>query len=359
MPMEILASNPETHVASQTAELPRSWLLLLGLCLLVPHLFWGPTPGVRGSINIGLPRVYSGDEPHYLIMINSLIREGDLDLADNYRRVHQGSNEAGKASAGSRLDPHVAWVTRQGSFRWWDVYDMKNWNRDPQGHPVPKVKPGKELLAESLPTKYYSWHGWGLPIVLAPVAFLFRQTEVLESVMLICSGLSVIGAMYFFHMLIKPLTQNSHHAFLVVAAAFLATPVWAYGRTLFTEPYLLFCVTGAFALYLRKRSGFWAGILIGIGVLIKPAIAVVAIPLVLDCLLQHRWKQLILMVIPCFGFSLLVLAGNQLMYGSYSSFPNFPARFFPLQSTIGHLFSTEHGLFFCRPYCCGSARWMA
>jgi hypothetical protein len=284
-------------------------------------------------------------------MVNSLIQDGDFDLYNNYQRVYQGSDEAGKAFAGAYLDQHVAWATEQGNVRWGHVYEMDpaRWGHDGEGSPVPKIQDGKRELADSLTSRHYSWHAWGLPVLLAPIAYLFRGTQYLEAVMLICSGLSVVGAMYFFHMLVQPLTQNAQHTFLLVAAAFLGTPIWAYGRTLFTEPYLLFCVVGAFALYLRRQSGFWVGILIGVGILIKPAIAVVAVPLVLDSLFRRNWNRAIFIVIPCFGFSLLVLAGNHLMYGSYFAFPITSARFAIWQDCIEYIFSFTQGLFFLAP----------
>ena len=44
--------------------------------LLLPLMFSKPENGKR--INIALPSVYNGDEPHYLIMMNSLVCDGDL-----------------------------------------------------------------------------------------------------------------------------------------------------------------------------------------------------------------------------------------------------------------------------------------
>ena len=61
--------------------------------LLVPHFFshYGAAPPLR----LGLPRVFSGDEPHYLVMLNSLLRDGDLDLANNYQAVAAGGDDDG------------------------------------------------------------------------------------------------------------------------------------------------------------------------------------------------------------------------------------------------------------------------
>jgi hypothetical protein len=53
-----------------------------------------------------MPYIKGGDEPHYLLILNSLINDGDLDLKDNYESVHQGSLQAGKKFAES------PWTTR-------------------------------------------------------------------------------------------------------------------------------------------------------------------------------------------------------------------------------------------------------
>ncbi len=60
-------------------------------------------------ISLGLPGVLSGDEPHYLVLINSLISDGDFDLANNYQDVHRGGPQAGRIFAGQLLDHHVNW----------------------------------------------------------------------------------------------------------------------------------------------------------------------------------------------------------------------------------------------------------
>ena len=54
--------------------------------LLLPH-FMTIRPW---SLTFKLGYVISGDEPHYLLLIGSLIEDGDVDLANNYDAVHAG-----------------------------------------------------------------------------------------------------------------------------------------------------------------------------------------------------------------------------------------------------------------------------
>ncbi len=72
------------------------------------------------------PEVFSGDEPHYLIIISSMLLDGDIDLRNNYRDVSLGHANAGRRFKGSRLDHHtLIQDLRTGESRLWEqVFDM-------------------------------------------------------------------------------------------------------------------------------------------------------------------------------------------------------------------------------------------
>ena len=102
-----------------------SMLLLLPLVVTGGQRVWG---------QIRIPGVQSGDEPHYLIMIHSLIRDYDLDLANNYRDAHRGAPDAGWRHAGRPLDHHTVWVIDGVRADWRDVYDaFGRWDRTRRG----------------------------------------------------------------------------------------------------------------------------------------------------------------------------------------------------------------------------------
>jgi hypothetical protein len=124
-----------------------SRLCLITLCLTLlllaaPLCVSGPVPGAKTSISFGLPMVHSGDEPHNLVLINSVISDGDLNVRNNYQNVHQGGNQAGRKFAGWAIDHHVSWYWRTHYIRWWQAFEMDHhrWNKDAQGHPVPLCK---------------------------------------------------------------------------------------------------------------------------------------------------------------------------------------------------------------------------
>lgn len=63
--------------------------------------------GSGNSAASRLPRVLSGDEPHYLVLINSFLLNGDLELSNDYAAVHHGGTQAGLRYAGEALDDHT------------------------------------------------------------------------------------------------------------------------------------------------------------------------------------------------------------------------------------------------------------
>ena len=53
------------------------------------------------------PAVWSGDEPHYLIIISSILADGDLSLTNNYQSARFGRLDAGQEFRGKNLDHHT------------------------------------------------------------------------------------------------------------------------------------------------------------------------------------------------------------------------------------------------------------
>ena len=101
------SSTPTTRLTAVAAV-----LAVLGLCLFFR---WHN------------PQQYSGDEPHYLLVSESLVRDGDVDLKNDYLNRRYREFYAG------HLDPHV----------------------------------NTSIFTSSSP-HWYSMHGVGLPVVLAP-----------------------------------------------------------------------------------------------------------------------------------------------------------------------------------------------
>ena len=144
-----------------------------------------------GPIFLGRPITTWGDPPHYLVMVNSLIEDGDLDLRNNYDQARDGDWDVGTRFRGVDLDRHVETDRR-----------------------------GREL----------SFHSPFLPVLLAGVAWPFRGSEWVESVCIwFTLGVTLLGLSWCARL------HGFEPSWLVVLA--LATPLWAYARDVWTEPY--------------------------------------------------------------------------------------------------------------------------
>src|SRR5260370_7316862 len=77
-----------------------AWWLGLTTLIVLPQ-FYQPSKAVQWSF----PIVAHGDEPHYLVLLNSLIFDGDFDLRNNYLSVHEGSIQPGVAHPRPTLYP--------------------------------------------------------------------------------------------------------------------------------------------------------------------------------------------------------------------------------------------------------------
>ena len=290
-------------------------VLVVGLAaaLLLPHAFSSvhdPAP------RLGAPRVHDGDEPHYLVMLNSLLLDGDLDLARDYAAVHAGSDRAGRHQRGAPLAHHTFWLVDGERERWIHRYevDPAHWARDAGGFPRPALREGAVPPPSGAPE--LTEHSTGLAFLLYPLTFPFRGSDRVESVALYASGVATLLALLAFLSLARPLAPDPRWVLPVAIVAFLGTPVWHYGRTLFTEPYLLACGLGAYALALRAGRPFASGCLIALGATMKPPFALIALPLAALFGSRRKLREGV-----AFGCALalggaLILALNHWLHGS-------------------------------------------
>ena len=82
---------------------------MLWVTVFVARTELRPGPTLRAAT----AGVTSGDEPHYLLILNSILRDGDLQLEADYRRVAAGGGDAGMRFRGVHLDHHTILVDRE------------------------------------------------------------------------------------------------------------------------------------------------------------------------------------------------------------------------------------------------------
>ena len=315
--------------------------MLVVLALAAP-LYWS-------SNGKPLPSIFSGDEPHYLLTINSLLLDGDLDLANNYAGVHKGSRQAGANFAGAPLDHQSVWFEHGVRQNWENVYENESdkFDRDAEGHPLPRLRPG---LTEPMPGHpEYSTHPPGMALLIAPVLYPFRHTEFVEPMAIVCSTFAVIIAFFLFRSLLLKYAVSSLSADLVAIVAFLGTPAWPYGRTLFSEPYLLMCAVGAYSLALRWKMPLVAGVFIGIGIVIKAPLGLISLPLLAMYLNQRDYASLVRLALPV-GVGIAVIGClNSIMFGSPLNASQPWQQGSLVRGVGGMLFSLKYGYLMIAP----------
>jgi hypothetical protein len=224
-----------SRLEQPVGETSRWWLAFVGFCYLVSSFVTGPLAPERtqdgwflrvGPIYLGRPVVTSGDSPHYLALVNSLVEDLDFDLANNYRRAEAGSWDLGARLRGVPIDHHVD-VDRQG----------------------------RELLC----------HPPFLPMLMAAVVWPLRGTQWVESACIWLSLAAVLGAMY----LLARLRPRMPVAGLLLLG--LATPLWCYARDLWAETWM----TVAWVVMLAAASPALAAVAAVCGIWFKYSFAVV------------------------------------------------------------------------------------
>jgi hypothetical protein len=344
--VSVLSPEPPASPARDNPQTGRiivpAVLIAVALLLLLPHAFssrWFPK-----AKQIGLARVYSGDEPHYMVILNSILSDHDLDLANNYTNVHQGGEQAGLAFRGQALDHHTSWVVNGEHVRWPNVFEMDSsrWSYDKNHHPVPKLAEG--VSSSFLPSQEYSSHWPGMPLILAPFLFPLTGTTYLEPAAILCSWIATILGMLAFVSLARSLGASTNITLIAVTLTFLGTPVWHYGRTFFTEPYSLACVLGAYALYVGGQRALLAGILCGLGVLMKNSFIVMAFPLGVYMLTRKQWRDALFFAVPIGVAVFATLLLNHMMHGNLFLGPQLWEPGNTVTGAVGLLFSTDHGL---------------
>lgn len=336
--------------AVQQTAVPLPGRLILAVALLEPLLLSGPVPGAHAPLQVTWPRVHSGDETHYLVLLNSLVRDGDLDVSNNYESVHAGGADAGRSYRGYPLDPHISWYEDGGIVYWWEVFeiDPRKWRRDERGRPLPT--PLRPAQPHDVPDRQFSWHFPGMPLLLSLVLFPVRQPEWLESLALVCTALTVILGLSFFGMLIRPYVPDGGRRGLVLAVVFLGSPVWPYARTLFTEPYQLTLALGAYALALRRSQYTAAGLLIALGVLMKPNFVLLALPLALQAWTKGELRRgLWGLGVPVLLAGAGLMGLNDFMHGAPWRTPLKWRSGNPLEGMLGLLVAPTRGILLFAP----------
>lgn len=229
-----------------------------------------------------LSRGLTGDEPHYLVLAQSLWRDGDLDLRNNYLERQYA------AYYPREIDPHVV------------------------------IAPGGQ---------WYPIHHIGFALLLAPVFHLAGIAGVLVAQIVVSALLAV--NMYS---LAFDLTQSRKLALLAWAVPFTTAPLLVYSGQIYPE--MLAALIGLWAFRrirlgstLRGHTPTGLGFALAALPWLHPRYALLVAPLTLFFCVRYRERWAVLA-----GFALplaLSALGNAIYYRTFFGAVTAPARLYP------------------------------
>ena len=244
----------------------------------------------------------SGDEPHYLVMAQSLWRERDLDLRDNYAREDWKEFRAGPT------EPHYAAPRRDG-----------------------RPFPG---------------HAPGLPFLIAPVYALGGR--------LFCALLMglLVAATGALALAIASREGASPSTALVVALAAAGPPVAAFGLQVYTEAPSTLALLGAYAALRFGRGSAAPALAAALACalpFLHPRMAAGSLAIAgAAWIFRGRVSLLVFTGVTALGAALyaafwMSVFGVPTGLGVYGGAPE-DAAFIPAQAALGLLFDRAYGL---------------
>ncbi len=345
-------SNQSDHCLSAPRRrwLERGLPLAVVVILLLPH-FMTIRPW---SLTFKLGYIISGDEPHYLLLIGSLVEDGDVDLSNNYDAVHAGQTwNAGRFCRNDRkLDHHTYLMIDRQRVPWSSIYQLTRPGSmelitDPYNRRYRPTQPGATPIEPGTPE--YSVHQPGVAFLLAPVTFWARGTRFIEPVALLCSALATLIAFFYFRNILRLLRTEESLVNRISAVTFLGTSIWFYSRSLFLESHLLMCICATYYYALSRRLPLMAGCYSAIAIQLKAYYLLAFVPVGIELLWRKEFRYLRWYALPVGLSGLVFLLENHYFFGDYftGSQPYVVGSF--LEGAVGHWLSRSSGILATSP----------
>lgn len=277
--------------------------LLLFLFLVLPVFFFQ-------NWRVGFQRVgaRSGDEPHYLVLLFSLVRDFDLEVSNNY---DSAEDQRGFYFSRLKLDHHSLFIHRRSRkfLRWEQIYRPLI-VRVPTGEKTVRFekRPGMESF---VPGEYLEigWHPPGYPLLLGLVSFplVYANFPYLESYLILLQL-----ALYSFAIARAAVHFKRGVLFTLLTA--VALPAYYYSCTFYTEGVAasLYLLAGL-SFYRREIAGL--SLTLGLLILIKESHAPAAALFLMAFIRQERsWRKLFLLASGPLVAAFLFIGRSLLLY---------------------------------------------
>jgi hypothetical protein len=300
---------------------PRLVFILIAAIYLSASFVHGPVepeaidgvPYYRiGPFVVAPPMVLSGDSPHYLVAVNSLLQDWDFDLKNNYDDAHSGGWDMGVRFQGQPIDRHV--------------------DQDSEG-------------------RQYGTHSPFFVLLLAAIAAPFAGTQwVAWACIWATMSIGLAGIWIYAGWLRRRGAEDTVAAVSLLLLA-LATPLLCYCRDIWTEPFIL-------TLWIAMLVSTNLAILASLGfacTLIKYPFAVVPLTMGLIALCRGERTRAVTLIGSSVTALVVAVGTVQWLFQEVDHFSLFHSgrhRGFdlPFDGMVGMLFAPETGLFLFFPF---------
>lgn len=290
------------------------------------------------KIRLGLPQVSSGDIPHYLVIVNSLIKDRDIELRNNYQSVLEGSDEAGRIYKNRNLVPHVRYLKEDNSM----IYQRY----DKDGQPLLDNK----FMISNPQYDIFPTHPIGTSLLTALFLWPMNNSRLIEISVIYTSIIFSLVGLYFLYLILRFYHRNEGYALMITFFIAVGTQLWHYSNTFWTEPYLFVFLILAYYFLICRKMVFLSGLFLGYSLLIKYP-SVLFAPLFFGYLCWNKkWGKAVIFGAPILFFSLINLVFHDKTFGGFFKSPIPLLVGNPLDGIIGFLVSPSHSIFLFAPF---------
>lgn len=300
---------------------PQKVFVLVAVVYLLASLIYGPVdfdelegvPHIRlGPFALARPMALSGDSPHYLVSVNSLIEDWDFDLTNNYTQAREGDWDMGARFRGQKIDRHV----------------------DIDRH-------GRQL----------GTHSPFFALLLVPFTLPFWGTQWVPVICTLMTLAASLAGLWLYRKWLGRLEIDRREAVTSLLLLAFATPLLCYSRDIWTEPFVL-----AIWMAMLISTNLWVLALLGFaGTLIKYPFVVVPMTMGIVALHRRQLRRAMALIGSSLAGLMIVIGTIQWLFQSVDHLSLFHSgrhRGFdlPFDGMVGLLLGPETGLFLFFPF---------
>ena len=282
--------KPHSAISAQHREVTAKSVAAFFAVLLL--MFWSVTHlDLRsdGRLQVTSPRVIDGDEPHYLLVLNSILFDHDLELQDDYLRAQHGLD-----AGGVPLFAHHSIIVNRKTGRH-GIWFQHRWDRD--------LGPGPDVYEVSS-------HPVAYPLLLAALLAPFhpKMSEVQGEASVVMVIICWLGAV-FTYLLARKVGMDRGYALFATAVLAFASPWLAYTRSYYSEPPIgLFTTIALYAL--EAGNPIFAATAAAIAGIFKPPFFLIGGGFAIALLLEKRWRDVSVTVVTVGLFAVALMTFN-------------------------------------------------